>query len=77
MFIYDYIFLYNFIYLHMIAYICIYNHLFIQEIYAQLQQGKDLEGWNNSLIRKRCMSLIVQWQPKRTFLGCHIDDKSN
>lgn len=37
MFIYDYILLYNFIYLHMIAYVCIFNHLFIQEIYAQLQ----------------------------------------
>lgn len=31
----------------MIIYICIYNHLFIQEVYAQLQSGKDLEGWIN------------------------------
>lgn len=44
----------------MIIHICIYNHLFIQEVYAQLQSGKDLKGWINSLIRKRYMSLIVQ-----------------
>lgn len=52
--------IYNFIYLHMIIHICIYNRLFIQEVYAQLQSGKDLEGWINSLIRKRYMSLIVR-----------------